>query len=224
VSKKSDPRTMIQNGWWILKFPLLIVLCVGAFFIPNTFFIPFGWMSLFGASLFVLIQVVLLIDFSHSISETLVNKYNETKIRIWAVLLIGGSLVCILVSIIGTILMFTFFTSKDGASDCGINTVFIVVNIILCVAVSVFSINPSIQKKNTKTGLFSSTVVSFYGTYLVWSAISSEPIEWKCSNLTSPSSTSLFVGVTVSFIALVYSALRVSSSDLTGKKREKKRS
>jgi len=65
--------------------------------------------------------------------------------------------------------------------------------------------------------------LTFYCTYLVWSSISSEPNEWKCSTLPSPGSTSLFVGVTISILALVYSALRVSSSDLTGKKAEKKR-
>jgi len=54
--------------------------------------------------------------------------------------------------------------------------------------------------------------------------MSSEPTDWKCSTLnSSPSGPSLFIGVSISFIALVYSALRVSSSDLTGKKKEKKR-
>lgn len=78
------------------------------------------------------------------------------------------------------------------------------------------------KKKNPKSGIFQSAVVTFYCTYLVWSSISSEPTDWKCSILDSPSGPSLFIGVSISFLALVYSALRVSSSDLTGKKKEKK--
>jgi len=57
---------------------------------------------------------------------------------------------------------------------------------------------------------------------LVWSSISSEPEDWKCSTLSSPGNTSLFIGVGISLLALVYSALRVSSSDITGKKKDKK--
>jgi len=224
VRKKSDPRTAIQNGWWIIKLPLLILICVAAFFIPNSFFIPFGWFSLFGAALFVLIQVVLLIDFSHSMSETLLDKYDIDGSRIWAVLIIGCTILCYIGFIVGTILMYVFFTNLNVSSRCGINSAFITVNIILCFIVSVFSINPTIQKKNPKAGIFPSAVVTFYCTYLVWSSISSEPVDWKCSTLDSPSNTSLFVGVSISIIALVYSALRVSSSDITGKKKEKKES
>jgi len=222
VRKKSDPRTAIQNGWWIIKFPLFILLSIGAFFIPNEFFIPFGWISLFGAGLFVLIQVVLLLDFSHTISEKLVNKYDESGSRIWAILLVVCTGGCYIAFIVGTILMYVFFTNKDGALKCGINSMFITVNIILCFIVSVFSINPAIQRKNSKAGILPASVVTFYCTYLVWSSISSEPVEWKCSTLQSPSNTSLFVGVAISIFALVYSALRVSSSDLTGKQKEKK--
>jgi hypothetical protein len=224
VRKKSDPRTAIQNGWWILKLPLLILICIGAFFIPNVFFIPFGWFSLFGAGLFVLIQLVLLIDFSHAMSEKLIDKFDESNgPRIWAFILIALTIVCYIVFIVGTILMYLFFTNQSVSPRCGLNSVFITVNIIICFIVSVFSINPTIQKKNPKAGIFPSAVVTFYCTYLVWSSISSEPVDWKCSTLDSPSNTSLIVGVSISILALVYSALRVSSSDITGKKKDKKK-
>jgi len=153
----------------------------------------------------------------------LIDKFDENYNgpRIWAFILIACTIVCYIVFIVGTILMYLFFTNQSVSPHCGLNSVFITVNIIICFIVSVFSINPTIQKKNPKAGIFPSAVVTFYCTYLVWSSISSEPVDWKCSTLDSPSNTSLIVGVSISILALVYSALRVSSSDITGKKKEK---
>jgi len=117
--------------------------------------------------------------------------------------------------------MFIFFNNPEGVADCWINKMFITINIIFCFGICVFSINPGVQKKNPRAGLLQSSVVTFYCTYLIWSAISSEPTNMKCSTLPQSSGASLFAGVAITFIAVVYSALRVSSSDITGKKKDK---
>jgi len=95
VKYKSDPRTAFQNGWWVIKFPLLILVGIAGFFIPNTFFIGFAWVSLFGSGLFVLIQLVLLVDFAHTITETLVDKFEETKSRFFCCSLINFNNSCL---------------------------------------------------------------------------------------------------------------------------------
>jgi len=79
----------------------------------------------------------------------------------------------------------------------------------------------SSKKKNSRAGLLQSSVVTFYSTYLIWSAISSEPSDIQCSTLPASSGASIFIGVAITFIAVVYSALRVSSSDITGKQKDK---
>lgn len=64
-----------------------------------------------------------------------------------------------------------------------------------------------------------SAVVTSYTTYLVWSALSSQPSSMGCSRFPPISSgggvddsLSLGIGVAFTFLALIYSALRVSTS------------
>ena len=72
VENSRDKRSDLQNGFWAVK--LIVWYGIGAlsFMIPNDFFI--GWstyVNIPGAFLFVLIQVVLLIDFAYTVSENL---------------------------------------------------------------------------------------------------------------------------------------------------------
>lgn len=57
VETSRDPRSGLQNGWWLIKLVLLVGGMVGAFFIPNTFFAVWGWIGLVGAFLFIIVQV-----------------------------------------------------------------------------------------------------------------------------------------------------------------------
>ena len=41
------------------------------------------WIGLIGAFLFVIIQLILLIDFAHGWSESWVEKYEETEAKCW---------------------------------------------------------------------------------------------------------------------------------------------
>jgi hypothetical protein len=41
-------------------------ITVAAFFIPNEFFVVFGWIALFGAGGFIIIQLVYLIEFAYT--------------------------------------------------------------------------------------------------------------------------------------------------------------
>lgn len=65
--------------------------------------------------------------------------------------------------------MYVYFLG-DGAG-CNINTVFITVNLILNVCVTLFSIYPPLQEKNPRIGLLQSAVVCIYTTYLTYSAL-----------------------------------------------------
>jgi hypothetical protein len=65
-----DCRAGIQNGFWGFKYLLIIGGMIGAFWIPDG---AFGevWMyfGMIGGFLFILIQLVLIIDFAHSWAE-----------------------------------------------------------------------------------------------------------------------------------------------------------
>lgn len=71
-----DPRAGIQNGFWGIKFIIVIAIAIGAFFIPNGSFGTFWmWVGLIGGIVFILVQLVLLVDFAHSWAETWVGTY-----------------------------------------------------------------------------------------------------------------------------------------------------
>src|SRR6266852_7213756 len=65
-------------SWWGPKVFAWLVLVGISFFIPNGFFMFWGnYVSLFGATAFILIGLVLLVDFAHSWSETCLDKWLE---------------------------------------------------------------------------------------------------------------------------------------------------
>ena len=65
-----DPRSGWQNGFWGVKYMIVVGGCVGAFFIPHGSFGP-TWMyfGLLGGFAFILVQLVLIVDFAHSWAE-----------------------------------------------------------------------------------------------------------------------------------------------------------
>jgi len=239
VNSTLDKRHELQHSWWIVKVPVLLLLMVGSFFIPNDVFVPYGWIALIGSGIFVLIQLVLLVDFAHSWTEKWVANYEETKSKCWAGALVGVSVVLYVFAIALSIVMYIFFT--ENPRQCWFNPMFITVNLLLCFALTVFSIHPKVQEKNPRIGLLQSAVVTGYSTYLIWSSLSSEPSNKGCSKFPSflPSNTSgtdsasnggaagggtaLFLGVLFTFLALIYSAMRVSSEHdtLRGKSTDK---
>lgn len=79
---------------------------------------------------------------------------------------------------------------------------------------------PVIQEHTPKSGLFQSSLLSIYTTYLTASALASEPSEgeFQCGLSAdagdSLSNGTLYLGVLITFIALGYSAFSSGSSDL----------
>ena len=84
VKSSSDPRAAIHNGFWFFKFAAAIAIIIGAFFIPEgTFTTVWFYVGMAGAFCFILIQLVLLIDFAHSWNESWVEKMEEGNSRCW---------------------------------------------------------------------------------------------------------------------------------------------
>lgn len=75
AKSSNDPRAPIQNGFWGIKYLIIMGFAVGAFFIPagslNT---TWMWVGMIGGAVFILMQLVLLIDFAHTWAEIWVGK------------------------------------------------------------------------------------------------------------------------------------------------------
>lgn len=70
--------------FWAIKYLLIIGGIIGAFFIPET---SFGstWMyfGMIGGFLFIIIQLILIVDFAHSWADAWVGNYEETESKGW---------------------------------------------------------------------------------------------------------------------------------------------
>lgn len=218
VKSSRDGRTPIQNGFWGLKFLIIIAIAIGAFFIQDG---PFGtwmmWIGMIGGFSFILIQLVLIIDFAHNWADIWVGNYEETQSRGWFTALMAATAVQYIVSLVGIILLYTYYTQSD---DCALNKFFISFNMILCIAVSVLSIAPRIQEAQPRSGLLQSAIVTLYTIYLTWSAVANNP-DSNCNpglmgiigdkNKVSMDKTSI-VGLVIWMFCILYSSLRSANA------------
>lgn len=211
------------DSWWGPKILAWIALLVVSFFIPNGFFIFYSrYISLIGASVFIFIGLLLLVDFAHSWSEQCLDRWEagDENSNLWKNILIGTTLSCYAAQIALTVVDYVFFGSK---STCGLNQFFITFNLILCLLVSVMSVAPAVQDANPKAGLGQSGMVVAYCTYLVTSAVANRD-DKQCNPLTARAEgaqTSMIVlGALFTFLAIAYSTSRAAtqSKALRGKK------
>lgn len=169
VRTSRDGRAPIQNGFWAIKYLLVIGIAIGAFFIPEGSFAPtMMWFGMIGGLAFILVQLVLIVDFAHTWAESWVENFEKTESRGWYCALLSATGLMYGATITGITLLFVYFTKSDA---CGLNKFFISFNLILCVIVSVISILPHVQERLPHSGLLQSAIVSLYTIYLTWSAV-----------------------------------------------------
>jgi hypothetical protein len=169
VRSSRDPRSAIQNGFWFFKILIIVAICIGAFFIHSqSFGLALMVIGMIAAFLFILIQLVLLVDFAHAWNERWLGNYEETQSKIWFTGLLTFTGLFYVASFIAVVLFYVYY-AHDGS--CGLHKFFVSFNMILCVIVSVVSVLPKIQEVNPRSGLLQSSVITAYTMYLTWSAM-----------------------------------------------------
>ncbi|XP_050072144.1 serine incorporator 1-like [Anopheles maculipalpis] len=219
VRSSKDGRAALQNGFWGIKFMIVIGIAIGAFFIPETGFGPtWMWVGMIGGFAFILVQLVYIIDFAHNWAEAWVSNYEEDESRGWFAALCCATGVQYVLSLTGVVLLFVYYTQSD---DCALNKFFIIFNLILCIAVSILSISPSVQEVQPKSGLLQSSMVTLYTIYLTWSAVANNPdaecnpgflgIIGEKSSKVHFDKTSI-VGLIIWLLCILYSSMRSASN------------
>lgn len=173
VKSSRDPRAPIQNGFWGLKYLIVGGVTIGAMFIPGgAFGTTWMWIGMIGGLAFILIQLVLIVDFAHNWAEAWVGNYEETESKGWWCALLSATGIQYIISFIGVVLLFFYYTESN---NCGLNKFFISFNLLLCIAVSILSVLNPVQERLPKSGLLQSAMVMLYTMYLTWSAIANNP-------------------------------------------------
>ncbi|XP_050358276.1 probable serine incorporator isoform X2 [Nymphalis io] len=221
VKSSKDPRAGIQNGFWGIKYLVVIGGIIGAFFIPEGQFAS-TWMvfGMIGGFCFIVIQLILIIDFAHSWAEKWVSNYEESQSRGWYSALLLAMLSCYALTLTGIVLLYVYYTKPDG---CDLSKFFISFNLILVVIASAISILPSVQEYQPRSGLLQSAVVSLYVMYLTWSALSNSAGECNASISTTNEETKediywssfdkqSIIGLVIWVCSVLYSCVRTASS------------
>jgi hypothetical protein len=187
-------------------------MIVMTFFIPNGFFVFWGnYVAPVGAALIILFQLAVLVDCIHEWSERCLYSYEIEGSSAWLYALIGTTLGSLAFSLTVTVLMYVFF----GQEGCRLNQFFISFNLVLMAIACGLAIHPSIQEANSRSGLAQAGMVAAYTTYLVASAIVSEPIlegeDGHCNPVSKNRSTktvSVILGALFTLLAVAYSTAR----------------
>lgn len=205
VKNQKDPRDSLHHGGWMMKIISWCVLVLLMFFLPNEVISLYETTSKFGAGLFLLVQVVLLLDFVHGWNDTWVG-YDE---QFWYIALFVVSLVCYVATFFFSALLFHWFT--PSGQDCGLNTFFIAMTLIVAILFAIVALHPAVNGS-----ILPASVISFYCMYLCYSGLASEPRDYECNGLhkhsKAVSTSSLAFGLLTTVLSVVYSAVRAGSS------------
>ncbi|OQR76461.1 putative serine incorporator isoform 1 [Tropilaelaps mercedesae] len=221
VRTSKDGRAGIQNGFWGIKYLVLIGFMVGSFYMGDGQSFGQAWMyfGMIGASLFILIQLILIIDFAHGWAGSWVRQFEENESRGWYCALLSATFGMYALAIAATVLCFIYYTTSDA---CGLQKFFLSFNLILCVIISVLSILPAVQERQPTSGLLQASSVSLYIIYLTWSALTNsgdticmpEPIISRSGNKFDLQS---IVSLIIFAACVLYSSIRNSSNTQVGK-------
>lgn len=236
VRSSKDPRGGIQNGFWGIKYIIIIASMIGAFWIPDG---SFGevWMyfGMIGGFLFIIIQLILIIDFAHSWAEVWVKNMEES--RAWFVALLVASLTMYAGAFTALTLLYVYYTG-DAAGDCKVHEFFISFNLIICFILSVVSLLPKVQDHMPASGLLQSSIMSLYIMYLTWSALNNtsytqcKPQIFGPGDDTGVTTTTAapdaggpktrftnesLIGLVIWFVCVLYSSIKTSTSSQASK-------
>ncbi|GMH44341.1 hypothetical protein BSKO_12275 [Bryopsis sp. KO-2023] len=210
VKYKSDKRDeYIQHGSWAIKGVVWLVFLIFPFFIPGDF-VWYGWMARIGSGFFLIIQMLILLDFTHALNDAWFSKGEENKYYMYGLLATTVGLFLATIALSGV----AYYLFKPaGAGSCSLNVSLITYTLIACVGFSILSVHPAAAHGS----LFPSSVISLYCMYLCLSALQSEPRgdEYKCNGLGQKmvvSGSSAVIGMLLTLGAVIYSALRAGSN------------
>ena len=174
-----------------------------------------NYIALIGATIFIVLGLVLLVDFAHSWSETCLENWENspTNSNLWQWILLGSTACMYAATIALTGIMYGFFAGEE----CGLNRFFISFNLALCILITILCIHPTIQERNPRSGLAQSSMVAAYCTYLIMSAIGNHehdqcnPLQKYRGSVQGARNTTVVLGAIFTFLAIAYSTSRAAT-------------
>jgi hypothetical protein len=190
-------RLRVQTDFWLVKCIAFIVLLVLPFLWNNHFYAVYAWIASVGSGVFILLQIIILVDFAYGWNDAWLEKAEKT----WKLGLLCFLVLFYVVAISIMILMIVWY------STCGYGIALIVVTVVYSFFLSVLTL---VVKH---ASLFPTSVVVVYCSWTCISALmsgmSNDP---QCSRLPS-SNTEWSVYVQGVIAALVLGWTTISSGN-----------
>ncbi|GAX84985.1 hypothetical protein CEUSTIGMA_g12406.t1 [Chlamydomonas eustigma] len=209
IKQEEDPRTQLHGSFWLWKALLWSGVLVGFFFVPSQALFGYAQVARIGSGIFLVLQLVLLIHFLYEVNEWLVSKEERWS---WALLVLGAFVAFTL----GLLLIGLSYYYFAPSGDCSMNMFFITWSIIIMLALIGVLFIPN---KAQTAGLMTSGAVFLYCSFLLYSALNSEPSGSQC--IRGEGGSSSWIQIVAFFIGLatvIYSALSagLSGGDMMG--------
>ena len=118
-------RVQLQTRFFFVKTFLLSALITLSFWIPNGFFAGYAWLCLFLSGVFLVIQVVLIVDFSHDWNDEW-GRRSDSNVK-WQYYLVAVSGGCYVVGSTVCICGYIYFVQSG---DCNFNA-FVITSVLV---------------------------------------------------------------------------------------------
>lgn len=183
VKNSNDCRAGIQHGFWFMKSVVLVGLCAAAFYFPGDEHFSIVWMyiGMVGGFLFIIIQMLLIVDFAHSWHRRWTSRAGDEGLRgrAWWCALNFCATIFLILALAACVALYIFYTRHESCIE---NKLFIIINGCFCIIMCLVSILPCIRKINDNAGFLQATIISLYVMYLTWSALLSVPAKIDTDN------------------------------------------
>jgi len=189
----------VHTGHWLGKIMSVILLLVVSFFIPNSFFDVYADIARFVAGVFLLLQIVVLIDFGYSLNERWTSDDNDKR---WLILLLCA--VMFAVSIVLCVFCFEWFTQ----GSCTRNEFFIGWTL----TVTVLLTGVSVTERVSHGALLPSCVMMLYCFYVLYSALSSDPSSCNTIQGGNSNTVQVVIGILLAGVSVCYAGWNLSNS------------
>lgn len=216
-----------HTGLWIIKVLLYMGLITLGFFLPNYIFDNSGyaWFSRVCSVLFLMSQVLILVDFGYTWNDEWYNKGEKESAEghggccqgccggwggsgsRYFVGILSACAGCYIFFLTGIALLYTYY------NYCTFNTTIITITLLLVLALTAVQLTTPAEIGGA---LLPAAVVTAYATYLCWSALANNPDEtcFPTDGLGSHNNNPLLlaVGICITGVSLAWTTNTAASS------------
>lgn len=206
-----------HRGWWGPKLLLFFAFVIGSVFISNNVFDNGGYamVARVASSLFLLMQILILIDFGYRWNESWVEKAykdspsdDKASSPMWLYGVLGSAAVLYILAVVGVVLIFAYYAT-DGCGEGKTFTAITTIALVVYTGVTLF--RAKIVGEDHQGAVLPAAVVASYTVFLNWSALES-----ASNNLCRPGSAvdsdNNGLLITISIIVAVVSLMWTSYS------------